>query len=275
MGNDLISWRTAIGTFYGNIQPMVLGQVFRINLSTLIECGILIFKYVAYICTHKSVFNKNTLNLALLLFMLLLLGGDIAENPGPNESGTLSILHLNIRSIRNKLSYIEDALTEFDILCFTETHLTDHIQTNSLLLKGYGPPYRKDKSAHSGGILVYVAEHLLSERIPNLETFWDECLWVKINIKHNTYFICTIYRPPSSPVEFWEMLNRNIETVIETSNNIILLGDINEDQMNEHNHKLKDILVLNSLKNVITSPTRVTETSSTLIDPIIVDLEQM
>ncbi len=69
------------------------------------------------------------------------------------------------------------------------------------------------------------------------------------------------------------MLNRNIETVIETSNNIILLGDINEDQMNEHNHKLKDILVLNSLKNVITSPTRVTETSSTLIDPIIVDLE--
>ncbi len=141
MGNDLISWRVAIGTFNGSIQPMVLGQVFKINLS---GCGMLIYKYIVQIGAYILLIDKTTLSLALLFFMLLLLGGDISENPGPdNEPGALSILHLNIRSIRNKLSYIEDTLTEFDILCFTETHLTEHIETNSLLLKGYGPPYRQ------------------------------------------------------------------------------------------------------------------------------------
>ncbi len=41
MGNDLVSWRAAIGAFYGNTQPMVLGQVYtcRISLSTIFRFG--------------------------------------------------------------------------------------------------------------------------------------------------------------------------------------------------------------------------------------------
>ncbi len=121
----------------------------------------------------------------MLLVLLILLGGDVAENPGPdNLAESLSILHLNIRSIRNKLSYIEDTFVDFDILCFTETHLSDQIDTSSLLLKGYGNPYRRDKSAYSVGILIYVAEHLLSERVQNLEIFWDETIWIKVKTSH-------------------------------------------------------------------------------------------
>ncbi len=62
--------------------------------------------------------------------------------------------------------------------------------------------------------------------------------------------------------------------VSDISNNIIVVGDVNEDQLNDHNHKLKDILLTNAMKNIIVSPTRVTETTSTLLDPIIVDQEQ-
>ncbi|XP_060571977.1 uncharacterized protein LOC132730138, partial [Ruditapes philippinarum] len=47
-----------------------------------------------------------------------------------------------------------------------------------------------------------------------------------------------------------------------------MVGDINEDQLNCSNHKLRDVLLLNNMTNVIQVPTRVTPTTSTLIDPI-------
>ena len=60
---------------------------------------------------------------SLFLILLLLEAGDIASNPGPYPEQTLSILHLNIRSIRNKIDYLKDNFIEFEVLCFSETHL--------------------------------------------------------------------------------------------------------------------------------------------------------
>ena len=36
---------------------------------------------------------------------------------------SLTIVHSNIRSLRNKISYISDIIEDFDIVFFTETHL--------------------------------------------------------------------------------------------------------------------------------------------------------
>ena len=63
------------------------------------------------------------------MILLLILSGDIETNPGPmfNDSITnihrLSVVHLNIRSIRNKTDFIPDHLSDFHIMCFTKTHL--------------------------------------------------------------------------------------------------------------------------------------------------------
>jgi hypothetical protein len=46
--------------------------------------------------------------------MLILLGNDIPENPGPFDN-EISIFHLNIRSIRHKLDYVE-ALKKYQIM---------------------------------------------------------------------------------------------------------------------------------------------------------------
>lgn len=55
-----------------------------------------------------------------VILLLILLSGDVSENPGPgldhsNQTDNLSILHLNIRSIRNKLEYIKDTFSDFNI----------------------------------------------------------------------------------------------------------------------------------------------------------------
>ena len=57
----------------------------------------------------------------------------------------MSVLHLNIRSIRYKLDFIKDNFLDFDVLCFTETHLTNDISNELLELDGFLPPFRKDR----------------------------------------------------------------------------------------------------------------------------------
>ena len=49
-----------------------------------------------------------------------------------------------------------------------------------------------------------------------------------------------------------------------TTNNIIILGDMNEDLLNPNMHKLKDVSLLKSLHNIISEPIR----QLALLDPI-------
>ena len=88
----------------------------------------------------------------------------------------LSVLHLNIRSIRNKT----DNYLDFDILCFSETHLDSQIATESLLLSDLSDiPYRKDRTNHGGGLLVYLNSELIHHRRHDLEMFCEESVWVE------------------------------------------------------------------------------------------------
>ena len=82
-------------------------------------------------------------------------------NPGPSPTGTsvnsLDVLHLNTRSIKNKLDYIEKIAESFHSLCFSETHLDASVTTNNLLLDGFDEPFRKDISLNGGGVMIYVS----------------------------------------------------------------------------------------------------------------------
>jgi len=48
------------------------------------------------------------------------------------------------------------------------------------------------------------------------------------------------------------------------------MGDLNENPLNINNINLRNSLFLNNLENIIVEPTRITPTSSTLIEPVIV-----
>ena len=94
-----------------------------------------------------------------MLILLLLEAGDIEIKPGPNIiNNSLSILHSNIRRIRNKKKdYITENFLDFDILCFTESHLDANISTESLIMPSkYDITYRIDRTNLSGGILMYL-----------------------------------------------------------------------------------------------------------------------
>ena len=124
----------------------------------------------------------NAFTTFYLIQLLLIISGDVEINPGPSDTPhCLSVLHSSIRRIRNKVNYIKDIFLEFNVLCFTETHLDSNVSTNDvLLIQNYDSLYRKDRTNHGGGILVYLDSNLVHERVTELEHFWDESTWFKM-----------------------------------------------------------------------------------------------
>ena len=70
---------------------------------------------------------------------------DIHSNPGPetNKIHSLDIIHLNTRSIRNKLDYLSNVVDSFQIACFSETHLDTDIDSSNLNIEGFDKPLRR------------------------------------------------------------------------------------------------------------------------------------
>lgn len=77
--------------------------------------------------------------------LVLILSGDIEINPGPTYESVVDIIHLNVRRIRNKIDSLNAIVSDFDIACFTETHLDHNISNNDILLDGFDMVLEKIK----------------------------------------------------------------------------------------------------------------------------------
>ena len=121
---------------------------------------------------------------------------DIHLNPGPSSTdiNSIDIFHLNTRSIRNKIDYIQGLTESYDILCFSETHLDDNVDTFSLNFEGYNEPIRKDRTHNGGGVMVYISSALRYVRRVDLENLNLETIWIEIKLKSYDLLLCCFYR---------------------------------------------------------------------------------
>lgn len=146
-----------------------------------------------YACTSIDSSDLTSLIFEILsvVILLLIVSGNVERNPGPDDEldlHCLSIYSQNIRSIRNKLSFIQDNWLDFDVLCFTESHLDNSITDETIQLENFTTAYRKDGTCHSGGILIYISDHLISTRKHELENYLPESIWVELKIKIQTFY---------------------------------------------------------------------------------------
>ena len=127
-------------------------------------------------CYSKNMLNmqrlciNNAIAFSLVIHLLVILSGDIHENPGPNNWTDVSICHVNIRSLRgdpDKLDQIACGLGDkYDIITISETWLTSSCQTSRLTLPGFQLPHRKDRpNDHGyGGVLVWPSIKLVAKQ---------------------------------------------------------------------------------------------------------------
>ena len=101
------------------------------------------------------------------------------------EPGPKTINNFLFHTAVLELDYITENLLDFDILCFSKSHLDNNITTESLILSSkYDTPYRKDRTNHGGYLLMYLFCELRHTRGIGLETFWNESRWVDIKLTY-------------------------------------------------------------------------------------------
>ena len=119
-----------------------------------------------------------------------------------------------------------------------------------------------------GGVGIFFKLHAQIWLKKPLRKFMDWNSFKKFKISTNWLLLSTFWLPKESINNFWEVFEEQLTNVVKTYKEVIILGDFNIDHNKKGNRDFKSLINIFWLKQVITEPTRTTETSSTLIDLI-------
>lgn len=185
--------------------------------------------------------------------------------------------HLNIRSIFTNFDLFSDFVSSgdaFDVLGLSETWLDSAVDDLALSIDGF-KLIRRDRGTRGGGVGFYVNN---SYKFKVLELYGPptsllEHLWISLKISGKKVCLGTLYRPPNTNLEAClEELESYITSYLTEYDYVIFGGDFNVDLLNPNSSNSKQIISFLSkynLNQIISSPTRVTNNASTLIDYIV------
>ena len=219
---------------------------------------------------HCQYYNENDFNTIF----------DTHRNP------KFTILHLNIRSLNaNRIelqTYLENLNIAFDVIALSEVGNTN-VEENSKFFKDYNF-YWDESITKSGGTGLFITSkfNVLRKRndlkLPNqhqkcskyqVENTWLEC---EIPGIKKPILIGTVYRHPSGNIDlFNEELEKIIQCINKEKKLCIISGDFNIDLKNDQHTPTTNFANMMLSENYlphITSPTRLTSKTATLIDNI-------
>ncbi|CAF2088983.1 unnamed protein product [Rotaria magnacalcarata] len=193
-----------------------------------------------------------------------------------NIEKKLRIEHVNVRSIIKNFDEVKNWMTskQTDILTVSETWLDEQTPDSFVNIEGY-KLYRKDY-IHSkiGGVAIYVRNELTSNEVHfDINAPIDmEAIFVKVQYcKNPSILISSMYRHPHGKKDTYDFIETALNKMLKQNVQFYVLGDLNDNQIKSVNPKspLKAIMYKNGLHQLIETPTRVTSSTTSLIDVII------
>ena len=121
-----------------------------------------------------------------------------------------------------------------------------------------------------------MAQNISAKRRSDLEIQELEVLWLEIRVKNNKFLLGTVYRPPTSDLPFWDLLQDSIDlTKTLPVPYTILTGDFNADPNTAAGQLLSNFCGNNELSLLINEPTRITPTTATILDQFITNVPSL
>ena len=193
-----------------------------------------------------------------------------------------SLFHLDINSLSFHYDELESLISksknDFQIIHISETRLKKtQERTTNIHLKNYNIEHVPTESSN-GGVLLYIKKAINYKLRPDLMIYKKrelESVFIEIIQKDSKNIVvgCIYRHPCMQQSEFIdEYLKPLSEKLISENKEVILLGDFNIDLLkcdsNKNVSDFLDIIDSANLLSNITSPTRLTSRSQTLIDNI-------
>ncbi|XP_075150730.1 uncharacterized protein LOC142224832 [Haematobia irritans] len=177
----------------------------------------------------------------------------------------LKVCHLNAQSLRNKIDEFRFIFEDsgIDIVCISETWLSDSIPDSLVRLSGY-VIYRNDRKRRGGGVAIYIRDNLVS-RFCAQSARDDpiEMISIEIEAPGCKVFVACVYRPRNDVMI--DSFLADMQTITVQYKNIIITGDFNSNILTE-NRLSDEMLSLGLYPTNTTVPTHHTSAGGTLLD---------
>ena len=191
-----------------------------------------------------------------------------------------SVLHNNVRSLRRNVKenfqvHLLDELNfDFSIIGVSETKIISgkNLDFNPNI-PGYIFEYAPTPLA-SGGVGLYINYSLKYTVIEKTSNEAFQALWIEIHSSQKCNIICGIvYRQHNSPQRFQEYFDETLEKLIASNKSVYIMGDFNINLLHAESSRYAQEFLLSlqsfSFTPTIDKPTRVHNSSATLIDNIL------
>ena len=234
--------------------------------------------------------------------LLILLSGDISLNPGPCQyiphqnkdlfepfrKRGLHFLHINVNSLPSKIEELRNIVgrTKRAILGITESKLDSSIPDQEVKISGYSI-LRNDRNRNGGDVACYIRADLCFNKRNVFSSSVEYVFFDLLIPKVKPISIGIFYRPPNVNT-FMETFLNDLKLIDLTKSEVYFLSDFNINLLQNNKFVLKENQPLHSknlnspllpkykelcqtfsLKEIIQEPTRVTSSTSSLLDPIL------
>ena len=200
----------------------------------------------------------------------------------PKQCG-LRIGALNICSLPNKITDVTNILynsgSMIQIFGVSESRCLE-IHKDQVKIVNYTSEHiyalsNPNKNLNRVGICVYIHNNINYKRRTDLEHKNIECIWLKIHLQYRSFHVGFIYRNGKVSHQEWiSSFSDMMDKVCSETSPIFLLGDLNIDLF-ETNVDWNSFYPSFCLNQIVNLPTRVTNTTSTLIDHIYTNRPQL
>lgn len=193
------------------------------------------------------------------------------------NQNTMSFIHINAQSARNKedeiLALLATFAFEHDIIMITETWYETDLDV--LRPPGYTTYFINRSSKRGGGVLLMAKNNSRCHLVASHS--YVTCDYEVLTVKSRDTLFCVLYRPPGSNVSnFLSFFDSYLSWVNENRFKLILGGDLNIDFLKISNTQrdLHICLASNGFVNTIQAPTRIQNSSATLLDVFITNIHE-
>ena len=188
----------------------------------------------------------------------------------------LHFVHLNTRSLLPKIDErrILAKNTNAACICVTETWLDGTIFDSEISIENY-TVRRNYRNRQVDGVCVYIRSDLAFNTLDDISHHEIEATWIELLLPKTKPIICgVVYRPPDQS-NFYELFEGVcLASSLFNERQCVVLGDFNTNTTGSRRcnltTSLNAFLNLFNWTQIIKEPTRVTTTTSSTIDLILV-----
>ena len=199
-------------------------------------------------------------------------------NSTNNNHNYFSLIHVNARSLHRNhddLNILLSTLINFEFSAIGVTETWFHSNSPPIYGIDNYDLIRADRTnSRGGGVAIYINNKIRFRRRPDLHIEGVEDIFIEIiNENNKNTLMGVVYRPPNHHIDtFLDNLDESLHIISQEKKDIYIMGDYNIDLLSLTNQNTSSRFLNNlssfSLQPHINKYTRITATSSTLIDNI-------